>query len=168
MTISLGLTDGISTARTTESSWYGSNSIPARKGDWIRDVSAMEDAPLRTASRKASRLAGASKPVGSGRAIFSSTLAPGSNSQITWSSSPRPSSSMEINDTNCPRQRDCGQGAARCRTSASCPCSGGADEKWTAAVIAIDSGGLSSRVRPSDTLETKGYQTVYAKIHPNE
>ena len=36
----------------------------------------MEDAPQRTASRKASSRAGASKPVGSGRAIFSWTLEP--------------------------------------------------------------------------------------------
>ena len=38
---------------------------------------------------------GASKPVGSGRATFSMTCAPGSNSQMTCNSSPRPSSSTE-------------------------------------------------------------------------
>ena len=40
-------------------------------------------APQRTASRNASSRSGESKPVGSGRATFSMTVAPGSNSQIT-------------------------------------------------------------------------------------
>ena len=54
-----------------------------RKGAWMFFTSAVEAAPQRTASRKASSLSGGSKPVGSGRATFSMTLAPGSISQMT-------------------------------------------------------------------------------------
>ena len=50
---------------------------------WIDFTSAVEAAPQRTASRKASSRPGSSKPVGSGSATFSITLAPGSISQIT-------------------------------------------------------------------------------------
>ncbi len=57
--------------------------------------SADDAAPQRTASRKASSLSGGSKPVGSGNDPFSMILAPGSISQMTCSSSPRPSSERE-------------------------------------------------------------------------
>ena len=67
-------------------------SMPARNGDWIVRTSAEDEAPQRTASRKASSRSGGSNPVGSGRATFSTTFAPGSSSQMTLISSPRPSS----------------------------------------------------------------------------
>jgi hypothetical protein len=53
------------------------------------------------ASRKASSRRGSSKPVGSGSASFSCARAPGSTSQMTASSSPRASSSIEESVTRC-------------------------------------------------------------------
>src|ERR1043165_7393228 len=75
-------------------------------------TSADEDAPQRTASRKASSWSGGSKPVGSGSATFSTTLAPGSSSQMTFSSSPRPSSSTDDSVRRC-----CGDSRPVCRRS---------------------------------------------------
>src|ERR1035437_637545 len=83
------LTRGIWMARTTGWGWELAISIPLRKGDWSWCVSAMDAVPQRTASRKASRWAGWSKPLGSGSSIFSKARAPGSISQMTCSSSPR-------------------------------------------------------------------------------
>src|SRR5947209_7401694 len=114
-------------------------SMPLRKGAWIFFTSAVEAAPQRTASRKASSLSGGSKPVGSGRATFSMTLAPGSISQMTCSSSPRPSSSTEASVSRCCGPAKVGLRAAvgsvlgrtsltihcRERTLTSWPCSGG-------------------------------------------
>ena len=74
-------------------------SMPERNGDWMLRTSAEEDAPQRTASRKAFNWSGGSKPVGSGRATSSLIRVPGSNSQTTWISSPRPSSSTEASET---------------------------------------------------------------------
>src|SRR5437016_870087 len=87
-------------------------SMPERNGAWIVRTSADDEAPHRTASRKASSRSGGSKPVGSGRATFSITLAPGSSSQITFSSSPRPSSSTDDNVRRC-----CGDSRPVCRRS---------------------------------------------------
>ena len=51
-------------------------SMPERNGDWMFRTSAVDAAPQRTASRKASSRSGGSKPVGSGRATFSMTVGP--------------------------------------------------------------------------------------------
>src|SRR5208337_1006095 len=112
-------------------------SMPERNGDWMLRTSAEEEAPQQTASRKALSWSGGSNPVGSGRATFSISRAPGSNSQTTWISSPSPSSSTDARET-----RVCGSAMTckplvgsvlgttsltiqfRDRTLTSCPCSG--------------------------------------------
>lgn len=114
--------------------------MPLRNGDWMFFTSAVDAAPQRTASRKASSLSGASKPLGTGRATFSTTFAPGSISQMICTSSPRPSSSTEESVSRCcgPATGNCIAGVGRLlgltsftthgreRTCTSCPCSGGA------------------------------------------
>ena len=70
----------------------------ALAGCWCRSC---ETAPQRTAFRRASSFAGSSRPVGSGIDARSRTRVPGSSSQTTRSSSPRPSSSTEESDTKC-------------------------------------------------------------------
>ena len=65
-----------------------------------RPTSADEAAPQRTASRKASKTRGGSKPFGQ-EVRPSRALAPGSSSQMTYSSSPRPSSSTDESRNRC-------------------------------------------------------------------
>src|SRR5271165_1755916 len=112
-------------------------SMPERNGDWMLRTSAEDDAPQRTASRKALSWSGGSNPVGSGRATFSMSRAPGSNSQTTWISSPSPSSSTDASETSvwgsdipCSPLVGSVLGTTsltiqfRDRTLTSCPCSG--------------------------------------------
>lgn len=111
--------------------------MPDRNGDWIFLTSAEEDAPQRTASKNAFKRTGESKPVGSGNATFSIILAPGSSSQTTCSSSPRPSSSIDDKLNKfwplpSPLRVEVGKALGstsftiqlRDRTVTSCPCSG--------------------------------------------
>ena len=88
-------------ARTKGSSWKSSMDTPLRKGACRKPLSALVAAPQRTASRKASNLSASSKPVIVGKPAFSITCAPGSISQMTWSSSPKPSSSMDDSVMRC-------------------------------------------------------------------
>ena len=119
-------------------------SMPERNGDWMLRTSAEDDAPQRTASRKALSWSGGSNPVGSGRATFSMSRAPGSNSQTTWISSPSPSSSTDASETRvwgseipCRPLVGSVLGTTsltiqfRDRTLTSCPCSGALIERWT-------------------------------------
>jgi len=65
--------------------------------------SALVAAPQRTASRNASSVPGSSWPEMVGRPARSMMWAPGSISQMTSNSSPRPSSSMDESETACGR-----------------------------------------------------------------
>ena len=91
------LTRGASMARATGSSWYGSTTTPDRSGDCRAFTSAEVNADQRTASRKAVRRSGGSKPslVTSGSDLRGRMRRPGSTSQITGRESPyRPSSTL--------------------------------------------------------------------------
>ncbi|MCY1303736.1 hypothetical protein D9M70_534580 [compost metagenome] len=94
-------TRAMSMARTRGSSWKSWMLTPLRNGAWRKPRSALVAAPQRTASRKASSVSESSCPVIAGRPARSMTCAPGSISQITRSSSPRASSSMEDRVTAC-------------------------------------------------------------------
>src|SRR5437879_5978689 len=75
--------------------------MPLRKGECSARSSLCEIAPHLTASKNASRRLGSSKLDGSGRVDFSCMEVPGSSSQTTSNSSPRPSSSTEESLSRC-------------------------------------------------------------------
>ena len=90
-------TRGASIARATGSSWYSSTITPERSGACSVFTSAEVTADQRTASRKAARRSGGSKPVcvTSGSDPAGRARRPGSTSQMTWRLSPYlPSSTL--------------------------------------------------------------------------